>query len=1005
MPKFSIVILAYNVGRYIGRCLESLIAQSFSDFEAIVVDDASVDDTREIAEGYAFRDARLRVVSHGENNGPHLVRRSGVSQASGDYIVFLDGDDELTPDFLERLAARLGQDDTDVLHFGMTVVSEGVSEEEHSAFTEYANRPTGATDGRSAFRAIFAESLGQLVDWRITQRVFRTSVLKEAFSAMTDRHLRRAEDAYETFAAFTFVQRTAGAEDCDGYIYHYGRGVTGTSRISSARFGEFCEQFGECIDAAHDFLASHRSDVAEECYEGMCHKLYEILANDLLVRVADDERIDASRHMSRVFGSAVTARELWRFVRDRAYGLLKGGVVPDADDELYGFMRLAKSQPVPEGGSAAATRYADMRRVAQSHLDDLRAVMPIRIYVTAHKRVKLPNSLMLQPVQVGPGNRSNRFIGYLHDDEGNNIAGKNPRYCEMTTQYWAWKNGLADYVGFAHYRRYFNFSGVTYPENGFGEVMDDFIDDKAIEKYGLDDESIRRCVEGFDVITTGFHDLRAFPGKYSTPLEQYKSAERLHPKDIELTADIVRNLYPDYAPDVDAFLNGHESCFCNMYIMRGELFSSYCEWLFPILEAFEAQCDMSHYSKEALRTPGHLAERLFNIYYGHAMRMDAGWKVKQLQCVHFEQPDEPERFHPLSETAARSSDERPVVPVVFASDDAYVPMLTTTIYSMLENASRERFYDVVVLERNISHQKRQQMEEFFARFGNASVRFCNVLGMIQGYDLATHNEHISMETYYRFLVQEILSCYDKVLYLDSDLIVRGDVAKLYDIELGDNLVAAVHDIDYLGNLNMPDGKRMKYTTTTLGLKDPYAYFQAGVLVLNTGQMRRLHSIPEWMAIVSKSNFIYDDQDILNTECQGRVVYLPFDWNVMHDCVGRVAKVFSWAPNDTFDAYNASRANPKVIHYAGFEKPWVNPGCDFATTYWAYARSTPFYEELIARLAASVRGGASGGPLMPRHEKALSVNNPLRRVIDPIAPYGTARREVMKAVGRAVRGRR
>jgi lipopolysaccharide biosynthesis glycosyltransferase len=59
-------------------------------------------------------------------------------------------------------------------------------------------------------------------------------------------------------------------------------------------------------------------------------------------------------------------------------------------------------------------------------------------------------------------------------------------------------------------------------------------------------------------------------------------------------------------------------------------------------------------------------------------------------------------------------------------------------------------------------------------------------------------------------------------------------------------------------------------------------------------------------IVSKSDFIYDDQDILNAECQGRVHYLPAEWNVMHDCAGRVAKVFTWAPNEVFDAYNASR---------------------------------------------------------------------------------------------------
>ena len=245
-------------------------------------------------------------------------------------------------------------------------------------------------------------------------------------------------------------------------------------------------------------------------------------------------------------------------------------------------------------------------------------------------------------------------------------------------------------------------------------------------------------------------------------------------------------------------------------------------------------------------------------------------------------------------------------PVFMESAQVSVVVFTTTIFSMLCNASRDRFYDIVVLERNIDYRNKRDIESLVAEFGCACVRFVNVERMIDGYDLSTNNEHISLETYYRFLVQEILSSHDKVLYLDCDLIVRGDVAELYDTPLGDNLLAAAHDIDYLGNLNMNDGKRMRYTTDVLGLADPYAYFQAGVLVLNTREMRLLHSVPEWMRIVSDANYIYDDQDILNAECQGRVTFLPFDWNVMHDCGGRVDAVFKFAPNDVFDAYNASR---------------------------------------------------------------------------------------------------
>ena len=105
--------------------------------------------------------------------------------------------------------------------------------------------------------------------------------------------------------------------------------------------------------------------------------------------------------------------------------------------------------------------------------------------------------------------------------------------------------------------------------------------------------------------------------------------------------------------------------------------------------------------------------------------------------------------------------------------------------------------------------------------------FYNVWRMVKDYKLDTNNAHISVETYFRFLAQDILSAYDKVVYLDSDLVVNGNVAELYDVRMGNNLIAATLDIDYLANLNICGGDRMKYSLDVLNLKNPYAYFQAG----------------------------------------------------------------------------------------------------------------------------------------------------------------------------------
>ncbi|MCI7746522.1 MAG: glycosyltransferase family 8 protein, partial [Collinsella sp.] len=275
-----------------------------------------------------------------------------------------------------------------------------------------------------------------------------------------------------------------------------------------------------------------------------------------------------------------------------------------------------------------------------------------------------------------------------------------------------------------------------------------------------------------------------------------------------------------------------------------------------------------------------------------------------------------------------------------------------------------------------------------------------------------NNPHISIETYYRFLIQDVLPAYDKVLYLDSDLVILDDIAKLFNVELANNLVAATRDIDYAGNLNMTDGKRRDYSETVLHLRQPFDYFQAGVLVLNLAEMRKLHSLDEWLALATDSQFIYDDQDILNSECQGRVFYLDQAWNVMTDCDGRIRKVFSFAPAEMFDAFMTAYADPKIVHYAGYEKPWNCVTCDKPEHYWKYARSTPFYEHLLFSMCADRRGVAEDivraqeevVAQLTTHERAISEDSPIRGVADVLLPPDSRRREMVKGAVRRLRGR-
>ena len=113
---FSVIVPIYNIEKYLARCIDSVLTQSFSDFELILVDDGSPDICPAICDEYAKKDARIRVI-HKENGGLVSARQAGIRIAQGDYIFNLDGDDALCPDALESASEIIGQTQADMVSF------------------------------------------------------------------------------------------------------------------------------------------------------------------------------------------------------------------------------------------------------------------------------------------------------------------------------------------------------------------------------------------------------------------------------------------------------------------------------------------------------------------------------------------------------------------------------------------------------------------------------------------------------------------------------------------------------------------------------------------------------------------------------------------------------------------------------------------------------------------------------------------------------------------------
>lgn len=613
----------------------------------------------------------------------------------------------------------------------------------------------------------------------------------------------------------------------------------------------------------------------------------------------------------------------------------------------------------------------------------------IKIFVSS--RIDLESdafkSEILVPVRCGATFDTRKNPQMIGDDTGENISDKRLSFCEMTVQYWAWKNAEADYYGLFHYRRFFNFSGESYLTNAYGTVCDEFINEKSAKKYGLIDKKIQKLVRNYDMIVPEAMDISKFPEKYKSVQEQWKSVQYLHEKDLNAMLDVIARLQPTYFSTAKKYLLGEKAYFCAMHIMKKELFQEYCTWLYPILFELENEIDVSTYSVEGQRTIGHLAERLLGIFITYVKENRPELRIMELQTVLFTKP---ERLPVHLEPAFKEIDR--TVPVVLASSQAFSHVCAVTIASVIQNSCEEKNYDIVVLNSGIRKEDGDRISGMAKGLENVSIRFFNVQGAVDAYNLKVQ-EHLSIETYYRFLILDVLYKYNKVLYLDSDLVCDKDVAVLYETDIEGYLLAAVRDPDMCGQMNLSK-KTLEYVENKLKMDKPFDYFQAGVLLLNTAEMRKLHDVKEWLKI-AEERFKYADQDVLNRHCQGHVKFISMQWNVLTDCNNyRVPVLVKAAPASVNKAYFDARKDPYIVHYAGFQKPWNLMDMDNAEYFWKYAKYTPYYELLQNQaLVFSMR----------EYEEKIIANRPIgfRHFIKlqakRLCPRGTIRYRIAKKI--------
>ena len=307
----------------------------------------------------------------------------------------------------------------------------------------------------------------------------------------------------------------------------------------------------------------------------------------------------------------------------------------------------------------------------------------------------------------------------------------------------------------------------------------------------------------------------------------------------------------------------------------------------------------------------------------------------------------------LCKNAAELGQPMNDVVVLLACNEKFVPYMSVTLQSILENSDPQREYDIIVLTSDISPANMELLHWQASCKPNVRVGFLDAMAAAGNATLPCHG-HFACETYYRLLAPELLPGVDKAAYIDCDLVVLDDIAKLYDVDLKGYLLAATLDADTAGMAGGYDEAIYDYLKNDVGLEDPYTYFQAGVLVLNLAEFRRSAPTGKCIALANVRHWQWLDQDVLNYLASGDFVRLDMAWNTLFDWQGlRCGHIIPCAPPEMRGAYAQARRAPKIVHYAGPDnRPWLYPKVDFAEAWWQYARRCPYRKKIAQMLKDS-----------------------------------------------------
>ncbi|WP_288926493.1 DUF4422 domain-containing protein [uncultured Maritimibacter sp.] len=559
--------------------------------------------------------------------------------------------------------------------------------------------------------------------------------------------------------------------------------------------------------------------------------------------------------------------------------------------------------------------------------------MKASIYMAFHTPSPVVASAAIIPIHVGRAVADAPLDGMIGDDTGHTLSPYNGAYSELTALYWAWKNDTdATHVGLMHYRRLLDFSG-THPSPA-AEVWPEAV---RLDDYAAATETWLRRNAEIDLVLPISHRMPM------TVDENY--ADQHDPRDLDFVEARMAQLSPAYLDDFRAVRAGRELLLANVFLARREIVDAYCRWAFDLLEALRsADIPRPHVSPYNARYLGFVAERLFTTFMRKYLRDHPETRVERVNILNLGRS----LVVPFAR-GARFNDG--AVNVAFTSDRAYLPQTAAMVASLIEHAAPGRAYNLFYLHENIGDRDLDLLRSLAVAHGNVTLHAINV-GTAFSQEYRARHHAPSNATYNRFLLFDLLPDVERLVYLDVDLVLCGDVAELFDTDMNDAPLAAVTDALMTRVLatrvrtrdpEVPD--LYAYLSDDLGLSDDQIsrYFNAGVMVMNFAAMEVAKVGRELREMVAGNRYFFRDQDILNVYFRDRFVTLPAQFNVHNSDRGAYDNVPVPIRNDAL----AAKADPFIVHFAAaHQKPWREPDVEFAGLFWSTLARTPFWFEVL-----------------------------------------------------------